>query len=218
MPLESDLVGKQPESVVLATALVIAAGPHPIAGVERWSVGISSDKIQFLVNGLVVLARKRNHLTHEEAGDTQTSERRSLAIQCAVLMAQMKPKPVSSAHRSDILLAVCGRKCASGRSHAYARQSQHAGFIWAAVSSGTVGLRNGKNNTDSPEGLIRPWPLSQAWRKQAGQGWKPAPLIDVSVADHGTNHERLAWSQVRQRCVMRCVMRVLLVFNGRHCP
>ncbi len=46
--------------------------------------------------------------------------------------------------------------------------------------------------------VIRPWPLSQAWRKRAGQGWKPAaPLIDVSMADHGTNrHERLAWSQV----------------------
>ncbi len=78
---------------VLAAALLISAGPTPVAGFERWSVGLSADQVQILVNRLVVLARKRNHLTHEEASDTQTSERvRALAIECASLISKMKLK------------------------------------------------------------------------------------------------------------------------------
>jgi HEAT repeat protein len=89
--------GKRNQSLsVLATALLISAGPQPVAGFARWSVGIGPDKVQFLVNGLVALARKRNRLTHEEASDIQTSDRvRTLAIECAVLISQMKSKPIS---------------------------------------------------------------------------------------------------------------------------
>jgi hypothetical protein len=64
-------------------------------------VGLSSDKVQFLANGLVALARKRNRLTHEEASDTETSERvRTLAIECAVLISQMKSKPNSRVRKT----------------------------------------------------------------------------------------------------------------------
>ncbi|MGB0641018.1 MAG: hypothetical protein ACPGTU_16890, partial [Myxococcota bacterium] len=46
--------------------------------------------------------------------------------------------------------------------------------------------------------VVRPWPTPQAWRKRVGQRWKPAaPMIDLTVADTGTNYaERMAWSQV----------------------
>jgi HEAT repeat protein len=86
---------------VLATALLISAGSQPVAGFARWSVGLSPDKVQFLANGLVALARKRNRLTHEEASDTETSERvRTLAIECAVLISQMKSKPNSRVRKT----------------------------------------------------------------------------------------------------------------------
>jgi hypothetical protein len=79
---------------VLATALLISAGPTPVEGLDRWSLGLSPNKVQSLANRLVVLARQRNRLTHEEASDTQTSERvRTLAIECAALISQMKLKP-----------------------------------------------------------------------------------------------------------------------------
>jgi len=93
--------GKRNQSLsVLATALLISAGPHPVAGFERWSVGLAPAKVQFLANGLVALARKRNRLTHEEASDTQTSERvRALAIECAGLISQMKSKSISRKRR-----------------------------------------------------------------------------------------------------------------------
>ncbi len=46
--------------------------------------------------------------------------------------------------------------------------------------------------------VVKPWPKPQAWRKRAGKGWTPAaPLIDLSVANGGTNYgERMAWGQV----------------------
>jgi HEAT repeat protein len=85
---------------VLATALLIAAGPLPLDGLDRWSLGLSPNKVQSLANRLVVLARQRNRLTHEEASDTQTSERvRTLAIECAALISQMKLKPNTPKYR-----------------------------------------------------------------------------------------------------------------------
>jgi hypothetical protein len=52
--------------------------------------------------------------------------------------------------------------------------------------------------TDDEALVVRPWPTPQAWRKRAGQGWAPAsPMIDLSMADAGTNYgERMAWAQV----------------------
>jgi hypothetical protein len=46
--------------------------------------------------------------------------------------------------------------------------------------------------------VVRPWPTPQAWRKRVGQRWKPAaPMIDLTVADAGTNYaERMAWARV----------------------
>ena len=52
--------------------------------------------------------------------------------------------------------------------------------------------------SDDEAVVVKPWPKPQAWRKRAGQGWTPAaPLIDLSVANGGTNYgERMAWGQV----------------------
>jgi hypothetical protein len=74
----------------IATLLLICGVPWKDSGFH-WKLGISTTDLQSLANALVALARQRNRLTHQRAGDVALSaDVRAMALEAVGIVCRMR--------------------------------------------------------------------------------------------------------------------------------